>query len=252
MKAVRIGCAIFCAALCAALVAHVLIDIAGDYLLVRDTYDGLAHASRGLVAGGAFALLAACAAFALADAVRAARGSEIAFRAVLRSAVPASPAAFAAAVAAATLALVLVMERLDLAFAGRAADDARELAGGSFVLAAGCAIVSALVCATGAWFGLRRLARASAALARVVVAFVRRSVSSAACAPRSRRRRRLVACRNVRLGGNLAGRAPPAPSSHAPRRTQGPAARGRFRGVPCSFPAAERDARSQPLPAVRP
>lgn len=41
----------FCAAAAAAALAHVAIDIVGDYALAHDTYDNVAHTSRGLVTG---------------------------------------------------------------------------------------------------------------------------------------------------------------------------------------------------------
>ncbi|MGB6522226.1 MAG: hypothetical protein WBE83_10675 [Candidatus Cybelea sp.] len=50
-----------CAATAAASVAHVLIDVIGDFALPHDTYDDIAHASRGLASGIALIL-----AFALA------------------------------------------------------------------------------------------------------------------------------------------------------------------------------------------
>jgi hypothetical protein len=55
------------AAMSAALLAHVVIDIVGDYVLARDAYDGLAHASRGIFVVGLTTLALAVSSYLLFD-----------------------------------------------------------------------------------------------------------------------------------------------------------------------------------------
>jgi hypothetical protein len=102
---------ILCAAAAGAALAHFAIDVVGDYALAHDSYDDLAHSSRGLISGVAFAIaifLAArglrhCCEIALKNRARlpaaAGRGREL--------------LGFLFAAVAASLALVPAMEWFD-------------------------------------------------------------------------------------------------------------------------------------------
>jgi uncharacterized membrane protein len=164
-RALRL-CLVAVAGALAAAAAHVIIDVAGDYVLVRDAYDGLAHHSRAL-------LLAIVGVAVLIGAVRAVFevldrrcSSTTRLLAAVRDALG-DPVRFALASAAvATIALV-GMESFDCSLTGRI-DDVGDLFGGSVALGASTAI------AAGALFGwlLHRFVRLIAHYETPIVAFI--------------------------------------------------------------------------------
>jgi hypothetical protein len=161
------------AAIFAALAAHIVIDIAGDYVLAHDAYDAPAHGSR-YVASLSLAALALGAMWALFRAALAeTRGTLGALRAALKLAVPRSALAFGFTVTTAALPVLLGMAWLDDLCAGVTADDLTDLFGGSIPLGAGIAIAFALAVAAGVHRIVALLHRFHRSITRVVGAFVR-------------------------------------------------------------------------------
>ncbi len=207
-RALRSAGVALCAALGAALLAHVAIDAAGDYLLPHDAYDDIAHGSRG-VAGAAFlGLLLAGVGGAARAALCRARGSVRILCEAVRSARPRNSAAFACAVLALALPLVLAMEGLDVALAGGTIDDPADLLGGSLFLGLSLTLLCACACAWFTRLALGRLGVLERAVARAV-RFLCRAAARGAARPIARRaphRPRAAVRFAVR---RLAGRAPP-------------------------------------------
>lgn len=130
-----------CAAASAAVLAHFAIDVVGDFALPHDTYDDLAHGSRGYAA--ALAVV-----FAVIAAVRGLRVCcELAQRARGRLAqpemTPSGLVGYALLAAAATCVTVPAMEWLDDAFAGLPLTQLDDAFGGSLLLG----LATSLVCA---------------------------------------------------------------------------------------------------------
>lgn len=132
--------------LAAASLAHEVIDLAGDFLLPHDTYDGVVHDSRVLLAS-----LAACLALcgALAYVVRlidggSRRGFDLRAHA---AALNGWRLNIGAAIAGGTLLVVPVMELLDAHLAMRPVDDPSDAFGGSLLLGVACCVLTALVVA---------------------------------------------------------------------------------------------------------
>jgi len=196
-------------ALIAALVAHVVIDVLGDGLLARDSYDNVVHGSRGYAAFGALALVFVCATAVVRAALREARGSDGALCSLVRAALPADGRTFGSFVIGLTPGFVAAMGALDAALAGAHLASLADLFGGSMLLGLSVSTFVAALCAAGAWSGLRHVARIRAALVHVVVAWLR------ALAPHGRvRADALFRYNHVALAGviaphRIAGRAPP-------------------------------------------
>lgn len=219
MRACRPYIVLLGVALSAALIAHVTIDVLGDYLLAHDTYDDLDHSSRELVAFGTLLITLLGAAFAVAAAVREARGSENAFCRALRSALPTSAGIFTAGATATAVLALCGMEFGDALVAHQRIDDVGDLFGGSVLF--GGTIVSAIATALSlATLQFIRLLARSCIITHAVVALLRRRLDDAferetfrECSHRLIYRVH-VACRRV------AGRAPPPPlrtASSSPR-----------------------------------
>lgn len=198
------------AALGAALCAHVAIDVAGDYLLAHDSYDDVAHGSRGVVALVFFAFLLTACAGVVTVALRRARGSERELRAGVRALCPRSGFRFAIAVVAFTFPLLAGMEALDTVLAGGDVDDLGDLFGGSLALGGGLTVFCGVAWAGLARWAIERLAAGICRAVVAVVAFLRRTAARAtfSAARRPRRRARRVDRYAAR---RLAGRAPPRP-----------------------------------------
>lgn len=211
VKLVRTVVVPMCAALCAALLAHVALDAVGDVWLARDAYDHVAHASRGIVAWCAFALLAVSLALAFAAAIRNARGCERRFCATLQAAAPNDPARFVVAVTPLAAGVLLAMGILDASLAGSMTWNVADLLGGSIFLGATVVVMCGTAVALVAQAALGRAARLCDAVVRAIVAFAARRMSPRTSASRTGRAVPALAARAARERRNIADRAPPAP-----------------------------------------
>jgi len=165
--AARAAGALFALAVAAlsAAFAHLAIDVAGDYLLPHDAYDDVAHDSRTVVAAAAAALLFAGAARSFFTSVLAALGRGGSPGAAIHVG---SPVAFAGAVTALSIPLLLAMEALDAFAAGRDVDDLGDLFGGSVLLGLGTTLAVAMLTAVCAYAVVRFFLHARAAVARAL------------------------------------------------------------------------------------
>lgn len=156
---VLVGIAIVLASCVTALFAHVIVDVLGDVMLSTDTYDRVAHGSRGIVlAGVGFAL--ALASLRLWFAVCAdARRSRSAMRAIFEAASRRS-AHLVTILATIGLGIATMagMEVFDAFRAGDAPIGLHAAFGGSLVLGFGVSIVVGALAAFGITFALRALA----------------------------------------------------------------------------------------------
>jgi hypothetical protein len=143
-----------CAAAAGAALAHFAIDVLGDYLLARDSYDHLRHGSRELIAGVALLLAAVLAARGLRVCCEVAAANRAR---LLRPGLRAWElfGMLAGAVAAGTL-IVPAMECLDGRLDGTPVRGLADAFGGSIPLGVGTTLVCAgavalLVCAIAHW-----------------------------------------------------------------------------------------------------
>lgn len=149
-----LGPLLLCASTAAAALAHYAVDVVGDYALRQDTYDTIAHGSRGIVAGIALlvaALLALRGLRACCDVATAHRG---------RLTAPAMSRGriwtFVGASVFTTALLVPAMEMLDGRMAGDPVTGIDDAFGGSIVLgltvvAVCAAAVAAVVASVATW-----------------------------------------------------------------------------------------------------
>ena len=118
----------------AAVAAHVTIDVLGDFLLTRDTYDGIAHYSRTLFIDAIVLSVALIVVRAVWEAFDRRPGASIA---ILRRLTPqTSPWRFVTLVVVTALVVLLSMERADAIMAGTAVHGIGDLLGGSIALGA--------------------------------------------------------------------------------------------------------------------
>jgi hypothetical protein len=157
----------------AALLAHVGIDVAGDFLLAHDTYDGLEHRSRSEIFAVALAFASASVLWVLWVAFQDVRGGGGATRLSVEDLLGRGPWRFLAAVVALSLPLLIGMEFLDVTWSGGRVDDVTDLLGGSAQLGLSIASVTAV------FVGLtvRHLARVLLASQRAFVAVVHRLIA---------------------------------------------------------------------------
>lgn len=160
-------CLVAVAGALAATSAHVLTDVAGDYLLAHDTYDGVAHHSRTFLVVAAVLVLLLVAAVRLAATLMSrfcpSRASTVrAMRGALGR-----PATFALVSAAAAIFALAGMEYFDCSAAAKAVD-VPGLFGGSIALGAGTALLA------GAAFGwlVHRVARLAAKYEAPIADFI--------------------------------------------------------------------------------
>jgi hypothetical protein len=165
------------AAAFAAVAAHVFVDLAGDYLLVHDDYDDVAHHSRllvlGLVAGIAVVAMLRVFGEMLESTARNPRTLLYRLRESLGSQV-----LFSAHTAALTIGAMGAMEALDCALS-RSDGSWTALFGGSILLGGGSA---AVVGAVFGWFAFRFiswLADREPHIAALVVAAFRMQIDGA-------------------------------------------------------------------------
>ncbi len=143
------------AACFAALLSHVAIDIAGDFLLAHDTYDGLDHRSRSDVF--AFGLTIGIGALLriVWGAIREAHTGRCRARPSFDDVYGSGPWRFVLLVVALTVPALAAMEAFDLVCSGSSINAAADLFGGSFRL--GFAIT--IPVAVAAAFAVRFLSR---------------------------------------------------------------------------------------------
>lgn len=161
-------CFVAVAGALAAAVAHVVIDVAGDYLLTRDAYDGLAHNSRTvlLAAVGIAVLMAAIR--TIFDALDRRCGSRISLLALVRSELGRPWRFVGASVAVATV-LLMAMEAFDCSLVGHV-DGLDDLFGGSLLLGLTTVAITGLLCGWGVHRIARRIARYEAPIAAFILA----------------------------------------------------------------------------------
>jgi hypothetical protein len=158
------------AACTTALIAHVAIDVAGDVLLAHDTYDDLAHHSRGDVSAVLLAIGLAAIVRLLWTAVTEACFGRIAQRIRANEIVGSTPWRFVAATAILSVGALVSMELLDVVTGGGRIDDAGDLLGGSLLLGVSTTLAVGVLVA----FALRAAVRLVTASQRTLVhAFVR-------------------------------------------------------------------------------
>ncbi len=188
------GLVVFAAAL-AAVLAHVVIDVAGDYLLAHDTYDGVAHHSRGLFLGIALGVLALALLRYLFELFDRRSSSMVSLLRCLRAAQGAHLLGFVAWVCAATPLALVGMEAYDLLADFGHVASVRALLGGSVALGLSSALAAAIVVAMLAQWLFRLLANWEPAIASLVARLV--------CARRHAlpvRRRRLLSSLSLDAG----------------------------------------------------
>jgi hypothetical protein len=169
--ALRIALIAMAGAVGAAL-AHLVIDVAGDYLLARDAYDGMAHHSRAvlLVTVGTLALLSLARVFF--DMLDRRCASATSLRRQVRTALG-KPHRFAAETAAVAIVVLAAMECFDCVTLGVRIDDIADVFGGSLALG----LTTAIAC--GSLMGLlvhrvlRLLAEYEPIIAEMVLAVLR-------------------------------------------------------------------------------
>lgn len=132
-------CLVAVAGALAAAAAHLATDIAGDYLLLHDAYDGVAHHSRPVLLALAGLVLLAAALRIICDLLDRRCASKPSMLAAVRAALG-HPAAFAVAAGAAAIVALAGMEYFDCSLAGRTAG-IDDLFGGSIALGAGTALI---------------------------------------------------------------------------------------------------------------
>jgi hypothetical protein len=131
----------------AALLAHVGIDLAGDFLLARDTYDGIDHRSRSEVFVIAVALGSGALIRALWLALDEARTGRLRSRPSFEAVFGDRPWRFALAVVALTIPALAAMECVDILAEGGRVDDPTDLLGGSAWLGLGLTMPIAVLVA---------------------------------------------------------------------------------------------------------
>ncbi|MGB8520744.1 MAG: hypothetical protein WCD38_11345 [Candidatus Tumulicola sp.] len=137
-------CLVAVAAALAAAAAHVLTDVAGDYLLSHDAYDGVAHHSRPVLLALAGLVLLVAALRIICDLLDRRCSSKTSMLAAVRAALG-HPAVFAVASGAAAIAALAGMEFFDCSLAGRIAG-IDDLFGGSVALGGGTALFLGAAC----------------------------------------------------------------------------------------------------------
>jgi hypothetical protein len=165
---------VLCAAAAGAALAHVAIDYAGDFLLPQDTYDHLAHGSRGLLSGVALVVAAVLAARGLRICCEI--GAANRTRLLPTARLPYELAGFSLGAVVISCALVPAMELFDARLDGVALQQIGDAFGGSLLLGlvttAACAtLVALLVHAVVGWLISHR-----DTIATVIEALCRRTV----------------------------------------------------------------------------
>lgn len=210
MRSTRLAlrlCLIAVAGVLAAVVAHVVIDIAGDFVLAHDAYDGIAHDSRPLllaVVGVVFLVSAARAIFQMLDRRYGSRRSALG---AVRDALG-NRLGFAIFAAVAAVAALVAMESMDAALAGQV-DDVADLFGGSIALGAGSAVAIGIAIGSVLHFCLALLAKYEAPIATFIAAAFALASAPAAPSAAHSRSQATPAARAVALSRHHRKRGPP-------------------------------------------
>ena len=151
-----------------AILAHIVIDAAGDYVLARDAYDGMAHHSRAIFAAIAVAVAAFVALRFLWEALDRRCTSLTELLRGLRAARGASPWRFVLLAAVVAFVALLAMEYADALSDGVAVDGFEDLLGGSIWLGLSSVIFVSVAVAWCVRFALHALADWEPVLAALV------------------------------------------------------------------------------------
>jgi hypothetical protein len=174
MRSVRLIQSAFYAALAlaagatAAVASHWAIDVAGDFLLAHDTFDGIEHHSRAAFVGIAVALSALVLLRFLWEALQRHSGSTLSVVRTLRTAADAPPWRFVALVVTIAVAGLAAMELADAGIAGAPIDGVADVFGGSLALGIGTTVTIAVAIA----LCVRALLRAFANFEPAIAAFI--------------------------------------------------------------------------------
>jgi hypothetical protein len=141
-----------------AILAHVVIDVAGDYLLPHDAYDGMEHHSRAVFAAITVTLTAVVALRFLWEALDRRCTSLTELLRGLRAARGASPWRFVALVVAVAFAALLAMEYADALSDRVVVNGFEDLLGGSFWLGMSSVTLVSVAVAWCVRFALHALA----------------------------------------------------------------------------------------------
>jgi hypothetical protein len=204
-------CLIAVAGALAAAAAHVVIDIAGDYLLARDSYDGMEHHSRALLlalVGVAILLAAIRTIFEILDRRC---GSATSVLTAVRSSLG-HPGRFAAESAGVAVLALVAMETFDCALSGRKAG-LTDLFGGSLLLGGSTIVVAGAI---SGWFVHRLvafIAKHESPITAFVLAVFRLLDLTVAAVPLTKNRSRALRSvgRALLLSRQGRKRGPPAP-----------------------------------------
>jgi hypothetical protein len=161
----------------AALVAHVAIDVAGDYLLPHDTYDGIPHESRAVFVVAIAALSMAVALPLLFDLLGRRCTTTASLLRRLRASLG-SPAVFAALATAFAIVTLVSMEWMDCSAAHAGIDGIEDLFGGSLALGLGLTVAAGALCG---WLVHRIVALIATIEPQITTLLIR--LVRAACSP---------------------------------------------------------------------
>jgi hypothetical protein len=169
----------------AATIAHVVIDVAGDYLLVRDSYDGVAHHSRALLLAVVGFTVLVIAIRTIVDALDLRGDRTTSLLALLRGALE-RPARFVATATIVAVFALAAMESFDCALAHQM-DDLGDVFGGSLLLGLGTVVITGVLCGLLIYRLLRWLADYELPIAAFIVALLRPGTAASAGLPRTAR-----------------------------------------------------------------
>lgn len=203
---------VLAAGVTAAVVAHVTLDVAGDFLLAHDSYDGVVHHSRALLAGVAVAVAAVVALRFVWEALDRDSHSLVTLLRRIRAARGVSNWRFIALVAIVAVAGLVAMEFVDCVLASAPIGGVADLLGGSLPLGLGTTAIFGLAIGGALRVLLRLLADWEPNIAALVERLLPRQALSPSSAFERRARRNLAldgACRLARRAGK---RAPPLPT----------------------------------------
>ncbi len=179
IQAAFYGALVLVAGAISAILAHLVIDIAGDYLLPHDAYDGMEHHSRAVFAAVAVAIAAIVALRFVLEALDRRCASLTELLRELRAARGASSWRFVAWVIAVAFVALLCMEFTDALSDRVVVDGLGDLLGGSILLGLGSVVSISLAVAWCVRFALHALADWEPVLAALVERLLGRDVDRA-------------------------------------------------------------------------